>query len=534
MNLNLHILREDLPQLNLKGKLYSDAYLANCNYPIIFDDPDLIASLQENILYIVPAHFLQSGQFSQCSLSVLSVGKPEDSWIESGIDLLYTEESLSCTQVLMMIAERFYYYSQWEQSLQQVIDAQAPLRRMAQLSENIFNNPIGIECDSFLQLLSYMPEAYAQTDVAKEYCNGYPMPVKADNVYMEMKWQDFLVQMTEYDTGDGLSKPLTVLHGIGSFPKSIYCNYRKADRLVCRVYLDECFTPISDKHMLLLRVFTKYIAKYLGDTYILQSNQPHYLEAVANAFMRKDVVSDVYIRSILETLEWNETGTFFFIILQPGSAKGRTTGKNMQTVLGIWAQKIAAELNSYCFYYTSTDLRFIINIDMMALSLERIQQFFQAFAKENNAAIGMSNSFHEFRSMRPYCLQAEFALQSGHETALYSFDQFYYEYWKKNVLMPSDTVIESESLIPEGLKELRKYDVRKHTDFTGLLRIYLENERSITKTIKQAYLHRNTFLYQIEKIKSILNMDLDDPKVRLVLLMAYEIDTNRINETDEK
>ena len=80
------------------------------------------------------------------------------------------------------------------------------------------------------------------------------------------------------------------------------------------------------------------------------------------------------------------------------------------------------------------------------------------------------------------------------------------------------------SLLVKSISVLRKYDSQHHTETARMLRLYLENERSATTVASLMHMHRNTVLYHMERISSLLGVSLDDPDVRLQLLLAFKAD----------
>ena len=52
---------------------------------------------------------------------------------------------------------------------------------------------------------------------------------------------------------------------------------------------------------------------------------------------------------------------------------------------------------------------------------------------------------------------------------------------------------------------------------------YLLTERSISSTAKIMHMHRNSVIYRLNKIQEILGLDLNDPDVRLRLLISFKI-----------
>lgn len=75
-----------------------------------------------------------------------------------------------------------------------------------------------------------------------------------------------------------------------------------------------------------------------------------------------------------------------------------------------------------------------------------------------------------------------------------------------------------------ALRLLKKYDEENHTSFYETFFEYLRWERSYAKTAQVMELHRNTLLYRITRILEITELNLDDPEVRLHLLVSFAIE----------
>ncbi|NMH98420.1 PucR family transcriptional regulator [Pseudonocardia acidicola] len=60
----------------------------------------------------------------------------------------------------------------------------------------------------------------------------------------------------------------------------------------------------------------------------------------------------------------------------------------------------------------------------------------------------------------------------------------------------------------------------RQKEYSTTLRVYLENNRSVSRTSRQLYLHRNTVTYRINRILGVLGVDLDDPNQFLAVYLA--------------
>jgi len=55
------------------------------------------------------------------------------------------------------------------------------------------------------------------------------------------------------------------------------------------------------------------------------------------------------------------------------------------------------------------------------------------------------------------------------------------------------------------------------------LRTYLECNCNLLRTAERLYVHKNTLLYRLNHIKSILRCDLNDADERLLLMLSFKL-----------
>lgn len=70
---------------------------------------------------------------------------------------------------------------------------------------------------------------------------------------------------------------------------------------------------------------------------------------------------------------------------------------------------------------------------------------------------------------------------------------------------------------------LLKYSAEKNADLFHTLRTFLHNHGNLSKTANGLYIHRSSLLYRIEKIESLLEIELDHPDHRFNLMLAYRL-----------
>ena len=68
---------------------------------------------------------------------------------------------------------------------------------------------------------------------------------------------------------------------------------------------------------------------------------------------------------------------------------------------------------------------------------------------------------------------------------------------------------------------LYRYDQEHNTNLEEVLFYYLVNHRSLGLTARSLYMHRNTIVNKIKKIKELTPVDMDSPDVQAHLILSH-------------
>lgn len=178
---------------------------------------------------------------------------------------------------------------------------------------------------------------------------------------------------------------------------------------------------------------------------------------------------------------------------------------------------------------TATEIVVLVSSATMYCPLPIDTRDFEKTLEENHALAVVGNPFTSIMSMRVTCRQCQrifpiaMAVKLGDETRCMSFAR--YTHYNVidicarsivSVLGGSDIVI----LTHPGVVNLTRYDRANGTNLRDIMFHYLMNDRSIIKTSKQMFLHRNTLIYKVKKIEELIGESMDDPYLRHNLVFS--------------
>ncbi|WP_372813010.1 helix-turn-helix domain-containing protein [Paenibacillus sp.] len=83
------------------------------------------------------------------------------------------------------------------------------------------------------------------------------------------------------------------------------------------------------------------------------------------------------------------------------------------------------------------------------------------------------------------------------------------------------------------LDPLLQYGNGKNRDLFNTLRVYLQTNGNIKDSSDRLFIHRSSFKYRLEKIREILQVDIDDAEQRFNIMLAYKLYDLHLTESSD-
>lgn len=131
---------------------------------------------------------------------------------------------------------------------------------------------------------------------------------------------------------------------------------------------------------------------------------------------------------------------------------------------------------------------------------------------------GVSNRFRRLSDLRGYYDQALSALTTQGEEGL----NFYRDIMLEHVLSHIPTE-QARFLISPDIFRLQDANTHYSFSLVETLKAYLDCNCNLIRTAERLFLHKNTLLYRLNHIRSIIRCDLNDADERLLLMLSFKL-----------
>lgn len=409
----------------------------------------------------------------------------------------------------------FLQVHSWVMKMEQSVAANKGLQDLLTLSEPIFKNHIVIQ-DSTFKLLYYTKGIKTDDVVTNKLIQYGYHPPETLQLFQKLR------RLEEYEKSHDLIISRDYATSEYEVVKKMF---HTGGSISIQVVMVCCGRPATDALVELFKKLLKYIKIYV-DRESAAYGGSNAVKTLALDLIMKNVASQEEARNRAAYAGFPFEGNFRLVVVSFEDEGNIPLSRLVQSFAEVMPQAAV----------------FSQNRNVLILDIERGEtaQFKAVIDKALVASdfyCGISNRFTCLWDIDIAYEQAIMAvklasqMKSGTNNSTKNQHRRIYcqfsDYWVYHLLsagIKSAPVVYKNSFLFQSLNALKAYDAAHRTNTLSLLRIYLENERKATVVSSILHMHRNTVLYHIGKIESILGVSLDDPETRLKLQLAFKAD----------
>lgn len=503
MKLNLQILELELADICLESRYLNDRLDRRLRFPVLageicHPDPSVLYLLQKDSEIVFPDNKI-------CSF--VCIGQVPETVRAAQCSWLCVSGDIDLHTMILRLHEIFERYNNWELSMLEAIAEKKPIKQLGILAKPFLRHPFQLYDPEILCIFSIVDDAYYSLP------SGYE--VQTDRKYLNP--EDITTLLLSNSYVEAITEQTPVLFEPGYFPiRAMSRSLHLSDKFVGTLMVDEVGAPFRDGDFAVLHYIGFIFERYLQHNNILSLGRPFEFEEIMSTILQHRFVEESKLNQFLDSLEFRPRDSFFCIVVSS------TNTKEARNTLSLLSIQVSQATQSKCYLEFDGKLVFVLRITPNA-NREQLLQTILPILREYFVQCGISLPFQDFRNLYVYYWQCLRALELGKEkNPTYWFYRFE-NYMLEHLLQASHASLCPEIMIPEGLGRLIAYDTENGTQFVEILKTYLDNHMSLTAAAKALYVHKNTLLYRIEKIKEILQMNLEDPDIRLLLSVALRI-----------
>ena len=225
----------------------------------------------------------------------------------------------------------------------------------------------------------------------------------------------------------------------------------------------------------------------------------------------------VTVSQRLEASGWHSSHDYLCIVLQ----LSYLDQKNL-TVHAICSY-IENILSGSCAFQFKDDIAVFVDLTLSSMSLTDISARLSCFVRDSLLKAGYSRvllgHFNLRRQYEQACIALEVGSRRNPSFWIHRFNDIAFDY----ILEQATRKLPGYMISHERLLKLKYVDEENGTEYMRTLRLYLDNHLNAVQTARDLFVHRSTFLYRLDRIRSVLGTDLTDPEEILYLMLSFRL-----------
>lgn len=407
------------------------------------------------------------------------------------------------TALMNELQQIFDEGDEWEEQIQSLMVANDGIDKILRVTSEFLQNPLLVMGVDF----SLVAEA------GREY-----LPAKA-RIYtdegLNMEYVNALLGDTAFRNMEGVQEVVmfpSYINGCRSLNKNLFVDGRASHRLV----LTESRSSLSGGDVCILDEVSEKLEFLLGRK--AEENNPDYdMEQLFIRILSDRTADYVEVSRKLSELGWRREHRYMCLVLQ-------ITYLNQHSLsTKAICRYIKNKFNYSVSFLYKDEIVVYFNLSLLQMEQDEAASILIYFIRDSYLKAGYSRTMQGHMNLRRQYMQAQAALDVGSRKKPYIWVHYFDQIALTYILEQSTRRLPAGMVCHEGLLKLKECDEKNNTDYVQTLKVYLEQHLSATQAARDLFIHRSTFLYRLDKIKEILQSDLEDPDEIFYLELSFRI-----------
>ena len=403
--------------------------------------------------------------------------------------------------VFHAIQDIFSRYDAWEESLYEELLRECDLKKMADLTEPLFEKPLYIMDRSFRFLAS------SGTKRDSDWMEANSRNLSSVSLSTFLSESDLLTEKKNAMVLDLHDKPVLCVN-----------LFDRQDRYEGCLCVDLTGEKLKGGETKLAEKFASFVSKAMERNPAVRNDGRTTIKQVMRALVNEEPLS----RAQRVLLRSSDNAAAYVCLYMRTKEKHRTIPATY--ICDIFEEQIPG---SNAFAKEDAIVAFVNVTEKEKDHRLRFSRAVRSFCTQMRLSAGVSNEFSELFDVRIHYLQAQSALEDGLLLAPDDVLFFFSSYALTEMVINSLGGLPVEAYYPEGLKAVIEHDKNAPVSYLETLRVLLEENLSYTAAAQRLFIHRSTLLDRIDRIEKEMAIDLKNSEQRLqleILLRAMDLE----------
>lgn len=426
-----------------------------------------------------------------------------EGFVSYNINIIQLPEGISPEEVMNRIIGIFDRWGRFRDDLTQLVERKQPVDVMLSRCGQELENPVYLHNHQYEFLAGSEPMSIARPERMSQMIRT----LSADPTYRQVK-----------NAPDYFSIPATFTE----YPFLCWNSWSDKNHYDYRVVLAGTRRPLTAADESVFRLSCGYIQRAMR----LPSEQKRLFSDNDNIQQLREIFADA-LRS----------NTLDYLRLAQELAPYGWLAEHELCVLAVQTPQGDPEMHPFALLRQQLEQRFphgvtvskgsqilvIVNMSQNKQTLEQLLHGAVYFLRDNFLKIGISNPIRQLDRLQLGCLQAQIALEYLTSGNSYAWRIRFQDMALEYILSNCSGQLSPMAVCSPKLLQLRQYDTEHNTELYQTLRCYIDCHFNALEATRKLFIHRSTFLYRLERAKSLFLIDLEDPDELLYIMISIRL-----------